>query len=114
MLEISNYTISGQPLEPGKETKTGEAQIRAPKSGQETGKAITTLTGIENASTYDITDTARLVQQADAAISKMPVVDINRVSAAKARIQSLLTNSENIAQKIMRFESQLPNIVEGD
>lgn len=124
MLEISNYTISGQPLEPGKETKSGEVQNRATKSSQETGKAVATLTGKENASTYDIGDTARLLQQLDAAISQVPVVDASKVATVKAKLRngtldairnntaSQLESAERIAQKMLALEAALSSSTE--
>ena len=113
-IEISNHTVASQPLEPAKETKTGDAQIRAPKTKQETGKGVDSLTVTENAATYEMNDSARLFQQAYAAISQAPVVDTNKVAAGRAKVRDLQNNinlqfasAEAIAGKIM--DAFLPN-----
>ncbi len=121
-IEISNYTTFGQPLESGKETKTGEAQIRANKAHQETGTSIECLTTTENASRCDLTSTARLLQQLAEAISTEPAVDPKRVEATVAKINSgrlgilksnteeKLNSAEKIANQLLDMDAQLPDL----
>lgn len=121
-IEIGNYTIANQPLEPGKEAKTGEAQLRATNAEKETRQAVTTLTATECASTVDVTDTSRVLQLLDAATSQAPVVDPNKIAIIKAKIQSnnlnilktntkeQLASAENIAHKILALDAALPQI----
>lgn len=119
-IEISNNTISGYHAEPGKESKTGEAQIGATKAAQDSGAGITSLTAKENAFTCDVTDTARMMQMIDTAISQIPVVDSSRIAQIKSKMQSgnfdaikknttaQLASAERIAQKILDIEFALP------
>jgi hypothetical protein len=127
-IEIGNCTISEQPLEPGKETKTGETQIRANKAKSEAGISTTTLTASEHVSTCNVTDTAKMLQSLEVAISQSSVVDPNRIAEVKARIQYLdifrentkqqLASAERIANNILSIESGFPKMpktsAEGD
>ena len=111
--QITNNLILNQPLEPGKETKTGEAQTRANQAAQETGQPTTTTATDENSSRCDFTNTARTIQQLEEAIADKPVIDPKRVAEAQKKIQNgdlaiLRSNTEaqiksagNIAQEIV-------------
>ncbi len=58
-----------------------------------------------------MTDTARVMQQLDQAISQVPSVDMNRVEGLREAIASgsLEINPRQIAEKMMQFESTHPD-----
>ena len=115
-IEISNQGVLGQPLTPGEETNSGAAQKHSNNARVETGRPIDSV---------QLTENAQRIQAITESISTLPVVDVNRVDAAKAKIQSRmldilgnteqqLASAEKIADKLIAIEQELPQTKDFD
>ena len=117
-IEISNQITLGQTPNPGEETTTGQAQNRASQSEAETGRAVDT--------TIKISDGAERLQQLTESIAQLPAVEPEKVEAAQTEIRNgelgilskdikqKLASAEEIAAKILAFDTDLPKASRSD
>ncbi|MBT5229283.1 MAG: flagellar biosynthesis anti-sigma factor FlgM [Methylococcales bacterium] len=89
--------------QPDNPNVSGDKTLREPTSAQQsTGGTSTT-------DTVSITDNANQLQALENNVAQLPVVDTQRVEAAKAAIANgnYEANPTSIADKILSFEAQL-------
>ena len=97
---ISNRVITSTP--DNNDVKTDRTLSEPPVAQQATG-------GSSTADTVSITDTANQLKALEANVAQLPVVDTQRVEAAREAIDSgqYKVNPENVADRLLAFENQL-------
>ena len=99
--------ISGSGIRPP--IDTGESTQGTNNSGQNGTGAVTTPSGGASADTFSLTNKASQLQQLEAQIANLPVVDTQRVQDVQHAIATNTLQSEpaEVANKLLNFEAGL-------